>query len=116
MRVNDLSKALCGPLESDASERDYILSLDVPAEGIKNLAGLIDNITPEVNGKSSIMHSSPFLLKLSSSMNRHSMPFEQADIWVPSLNRHDGVSYDPKCRLMFAGCTNKSEYKNGNKL
>eukprot|EP00551_Chaetoceros_affinis_P011070 CAMPEP_0203664212 /NCGR_PEP_ID=MMETSP0090-20130426/1667_1 /ASSEMBLY_ACC=CAM_ASM_001088 /TAXON_ID=426623 /ORGANISM="Chaetoceros affinis, Strain CCMP159" /LENGTH=781 /DNA_ID=CAMNT_0050527375 /DNA_START=22 /DNA_END=2367 /DNA_ORIENTATION=+ len=50
-------------------------------------------------GKSSILHSSPFLSKVMSYIKRHNVPFEHVDVWVPN---YQGNSKS-KCILGFAG-------------
>jgi hypothetical protein len=51
-------------------------------------------------GKSSILHSSPFLNKVVSYIKRHNVPFEHVDVWVPNFQ---GGSGNSKCILGFAG-------------
>ena len=50
-------------------------------------------------GKSSILHSSPFLSKVISYIKRHNVPFEHVDVWVPNLQGNS----NSKCILGFAG-------------
>jgi len=59
----------------------------------------------EVNGKSSILHAAPFLAKVVSYMQRHNVPFEHIDAWVPSFVAGDASTLDGEqpCRLCFAG-------------
>lgn len=59
----------------------------------------------EVNGKSSILHAAPFLAKVVSYMQRHNVPFEHIDAWVPSFVAGDSSTVDGEqpCRLCFAG-------------
>lgn len=58
----------------------------------------------DVNGKSSLLHSAPFLAKVTTYLQRHAVPFEHVDLWVPSFVG-DGTegSNPPACRLCFAG-------------
>jgi len=58
----------------------------------------------DVNGKSSLLHSAPFLAKVTTYLQRHAVPFEHVDLWVPSFVG-DGTegSSPPACRLCFAG-------------
>jgi len=58
----------------------------------------------EYSEKSSLLHSAPFLAKATSYLQRHSVPFEHIDLWVPSFvpneDNSDGLS---SCRLCYAG-------------
>jgi hypothetical protein len=62
------------------------------------------NSAIELNGKSSLLHSAPFLSKAVAYLQRHSVPFEHMDLWVPSFV---GGSQDEQqrtaCRLCYAG-------------
>jgi hypothetical protein len=53
-----------------------------------------------VNGKSSLLHSAPFLIKVTAYLQRHSVPFEHIDVWVPSFVPG---SEGGECRLCYAG-------------
>ena len=58
----------------------------------------------DINGKSSLLHSAPFLAKTISYIERHNIPFEHVDIWVPSFVAGDDPNGAPSsCRLCFAG-------------
>lgn len=58
----------------------------------------------EINGKSSLLHSAPFLAKMMAYMQRHNVPFEHVDLWVPSFVPSDDPSSSPSnCRLCYAG-------------
>lgn len=48
----------------------------------------------------------PFLGRITQYMQRHSVPFEHVDAWVPSFVNSQGgqVGGDQRCRLCFAGC------------
>jgi hypothetical protein len=48
------------------------------------------------------MQNAPFLGKMISYMQRHAIPFEHVDAWVPSFVPVQGSS-ETKCRLCFAG-------------
>lgn len=63
---------------------------------------LLDDSVHDIDsvGKSSVLHRSPFLTKILSYMKRYNVPFEHADIWVPSY-QDNGCG---KCVLEFAGC------------
>lgn len=51
-------------------------------------------------GKSSVLHSSPFLNKVMAYIKRHNVPFEHVDVWVPNAGNDTGVGNI----LGFAGC------------
>jgi hypothetical protein len=55
----------------------------------------------DVNGKSSLLHSAPFLSKAISYLQRHMVPFEHMDLWVPSFV--NGAADESSCRLCYAG-------------
>lgn len=58
----------------------------------------------DINGKSSLLHSAPFLSKVLAYMQRHNVPFEHVDLWVPSfIPTEEHVSAPANCRLCFAG-------------
>lgn len=64
----------------------------------------------DINGKSSLLHSAPFLAKTVAYIQRHNIPFEHVDLWVPSFVPND----DPNgaasnCRLCFAGSATVDE-------
>jgi hypothetical protein len=58
----------------------------------------------DFNGKSSLLHSAPFLSKVTTYVQRHGVPFEHVDVWVPSFVG-DGaqVADHASCRLCYAG-------------
>ena len=64
-------------------------------------------ITGSERGRSSYQHASPFLSKVICYLQRHNMPFEHVDAWVPSFvpseNNVANGGTDSKCRLCFAG-------------
>jgi len=71
------------------------------------LAILADDKAPsaiDVNGKSSLLHSAPFLSKAIAYLQRHMVPFEHMDLWVPSFvsGSHDEQQRN-SCRLCYAG-------------
>jgi hypothetical protein len=53
----------------------------------------------ETIGKSSTLHSSPFLVKVMDYIKRHNVPFEHVDIWVPNFHGNG----NSECILGFAG-------------
>lgn len=59
----------------------------------------------DMNGKSSLLHSAPFLAKAMAYMHRHNVPFEHVDLWVPSFvpNENDTNGDQTSCRLCYAG-------------
>eukprot|EP00934_Nitzschia_sp_Nitz4_P001292 Nitzschia sp. Nitz4//scaffold42_size132992//106422//108774//NITZ4_003417-RA/size132992-augustus-gene-0.119-mRNA-1//-1//CDS//3329551772//1292//frame0 len=62
------------------------------------------NAHSDINGKSSLLHSAPFLAKTIAYMQRHNVPFEHVDLWVPSFVPSEDPSSSPSsCRLCFAG-------------
>jgi len=92
----------------NSSETDELLSLlidDIPSINNNGPGGTNNDMSLEMNGKSSVLHSSPFLHKISAYIKRRNIPFEQADVWVPSLTAGDSQNAEPKCRLNFAGST-----------
>ena len=69
------------------------------------LAILAEDKSPnaiDVNGKSSLLHSAPFLSKAISYLQRHMVPFEHMDLWVPSFV-NGSVDDQNSCRLCYAG-------------
>lgn len=57
----------------------------------------------ELNGKSTLLHSAPFLSKVVVYVQRHNVPFEHIDLWVPSFVPSAQGEQDPTCRLCYAG-------------
>ncbi|GAX28508.1 hypothetical protein FisN_12Hh127 [Fistulifera solaris] len=55
--------------------------------------------------KTSLLHSAPFLAKATTYMQRHGIPFEHIDIWVPSYVPAEGSTDEDmtSCRLCYAG-------------
>ena len=80
-----------------------LLSDDIPNTNMDMSSS--DDMKFEINGKSSVLHVSPFLEMVSSYIKRRNMPFEQIDLWVPSLTPDEGHNAETKCRLNFAGST-----------
>jgi hypothetical protein len=56
----------------------------------------------DINGKSSQLHAAPFLSKSIAYIQRHSIPFEHIDLWVPSFVP-GSESDQTSCRLCYAG-------------
>jgi len=91
-------------LEDDFDEQQEILQL--LAEEAKEVGNT------DINGKSNLLHSAPFLSKTVSYMQRHNVPFEHVDVWVPSFVPNEeppigGASQG--CRLCFAGSATLDE-------
>jgi hypothetical protein len=55
----------------------------------------------DYNGKSSSLHSAPFLSKVIAYLQRHAVPFEHVDLWVPSFVEQP--TGETTCRLCYAG-------------
>jgi hypothetical protein len=64
-----------------------------------------ESLAMDMNGKSSLLHSAPFLAKTVSYLQRHNVPFEHVDLWVPSFVPTGGVEMNAgeACRLCYAG-------------
>ena len=64
-----------------------------------------DSLALDMNGKSSLLHSAPFLAKTISYLQRHNVPFEHVDLWVPSFVPSNGAEMNSgeACRLCYAG-------------
>mmetsp|Transcript_56651 Transcript_56651/g.137656 ORF Transcript_56651/g.137656 Transcript_56651/m.137656 type:complete len:855 (-) Transcript_56651:2968-5532(-) len=100
----------------ESSELDELLTFDMPSdpdddfderkEVLQLLADEAKNTTGshDINGKSSLLHSAPFLAKTVAYLQRHNVPFEHLDVWVPSFVPNGDVDTSPNsCRLCFAG-------------
>mmetsp|Transcript_4570 Transcript_4570/g.8894 ORF Transcript_4570/g.8894 Transcript_4570/m.8894 type:complete len:657 (-) Transcript_4570:292-2262(-) len=89
--------------------------ISMSGDGDELLALLGDNFldvggpAPElsdVNSKSSMLHAAPFLAKVVAYLQRHNVPFEHIDAWVPSFVAGEGAAgegSEQPCRLCFAG-------------
>jgi hypothetical protein len=42
-------------------------------------------IAIDASERSSLLHSAPFLAKVTAYLQRHSVPFEHIDLWAPSF-------------------------------
>jgi hypothetical protein len=98
-------------IERTAAEARAISSGDVASLGDamedEMINMLVDeaaqNYSPlDLNGKSSLLHSAPFLAKITAYLQRHNVPFEHIDVWVPSYVGEGGDQ--STCRLCYAGC------------
>jgi hypothetical protein len=93
-------------LDGDFTDKpaDLNNSLDFHDEGFDDF---------DMIGKSSILHSSPFLNKIMAYIKRHNVPFEHVDVWVPNIGsnaNHENV-------LGFAGCaTSETEIPSTGKV
>eukprot|EP00560_Eucampia_antarctica_P001229 CAMPEP_0197834302 /NCGR_PEP_ID=MMETSP1437-20131217/21946_1 /TAXON_ID=49252 ORGANISM="Eucampia antarctica, Strain CCMP1452" /NCGR_SAMPLE_ID=MMETSP1437 /ASSEMBLY_ACC=CAM_ASM_001096 /LENGTH=654 /DNA_ID=CAMNT_0043438877 /DNA_START=278 /DNA_END=2242 /DNA_ORIENTATION=- len=84
----------------------YFLDDNVGCEYPNSLGGMSPHqLSAELNGKSSMLHSSPFMRRITAYMKRHKVPFEHVDVWVPSFvpNDEPNATSDSNCRLCFAG-------------
>jgi hypothetical protein len=58
--------------------------------------------TMDLNGRSSLLYSAPFLAKMTADLQRHDVPFEHIDVWVTSF--FEGSEGDPASGgLFYAG-------------
>ncbi len=94
-------------IENDLDEQKEILQL-LTEEA--NQIGSTD-----INGKSSLLHSAPFLAKTVAYLKRHDVPFEHAELWVPSFVPQANAGAPASgaastCRLCFAGSATVDEY------
>mmetsp|Transcript_5226 Transcript_5226/g.7563 ORF Transcript_5226/g.7563 Transcript_5226/m.7563 type:complete len:474 (+) Transcript_5226:1-1422(+) len=90
----------------------HVLNSDDPehAEEMLSLlaekSGLDSKGTPGANAgsKSSMLTSAPFLSKVIMYLERHNVPFEHVDLWVPSfIPDPDSIDGGTICRLCHAG-------------
>jgi len=91
-------------IENDLEEQKEILQL-LTEEA--NQIGSTD-----INGKSSLLHSAPFLAKTVLHLKRHDVPFEHVELWVPSFVPQSGETTNgasSNCRLCFAGSATVDE-------
>jgi len=92
-----------------AEARSFGPSGDTSVDGVEDdISALLaeEKYSPlDVNGKSSLLHSAPFLAKVTSYLHRHNAPFEHVDLWVPSFVCGDGgvAGEQSVCRLCYAG-------------
>jgi hypothetical protein len=94
-------------------EKAYVLGASEPGDDLKDFEGLLDvlaedhslDFSTDFREKSALMQSAPFLSKVTTYLQRHSVPFEHVDLWVPSYVPADGSAADPSndCRLCYAG-------------
>merc|ERR1719162_346031 len=94
-------------LENDFDEQKEILQL------LTDEATQVG--TTDINGKSSLLHSAPFLAKTVAYLKRHDVPFEHVELWVPSfVSQENGgttaAGTSSNCRLCFAGSATVDEY------
>jgi hypothetical protein len=75
----------------------------------------VEMATPGCNETSSLTQSAPFLSKVVSYIERHQVPFEHVDLWVPSFvptGSDPNNSSSTSCRLCYAGsATAETEIK-----
>ena len=92
-------------IENDLDEQKEILQL------LTEEANQIG--TTDINGKSSLLHSAPFLAKTVVHLKRYDVPFEHIELWVPSFVPQSNGGNSPgnttMCRLCFAGSATVDE-------
>ena len=97
----EAAAAILGADGTDAEDMLALLNDKSLFESAKS-SGIPDDFA----GKSSLLHSAPFLSKAIVYMQRHNIPFEHVDLWVPSFVPSSDASGDggTTCRLCYAGC------------
>jgi hypothetical protein len=82
---------------NDGDETEMIMSFLSERKG--------ESLAMDMNGKSSLLHSAPFLAKTITYIQRHNVPFEHVDLWVPSFVPASGEAANTgeACRLCYAG-------------
>jgi hypothetical protein len=98
----DAGKALSSVTDAVTTESDELI-LAQRQKRQRGIAGVAVVQTP------SRLQPPPFLGRLLNYMQRHSVPFEYLDAWVPSFVNGGNQGAQPgvpqqKCRLCFAGC------------
>ena len=84
---------------AEIDEKDFEREMLVMLAEDKNLG-----IVLAVHEQSSLLHSAPFLAKITSHLMRYSVPFEHVDLWVPSfVPGDDSQGGNTACRLCYAG-------------
>jgi hypothetical protein len=101
-----------------SQEEDLLFLLDdnVGCEYPETLGGMSPlQLSANMNGKSSMLHSSPFMSRIVAYMKRHKVQFEHVDVWVPSFVPNDNATSndDTKCRLCFAGSATSDKEMTG---
>jgi len=78
---------------------------DIEKEILTMLSGENPGIALDTAEQSSLLHSAPFLAKVTSFLQRHCVPFEHVDLWVPSFvpGESEQEGSDTSCRLCYAG-------------
>jgi hypothetical protein len=101
------AEGVMGMEGADENEQREMLSL--LAEEAKN------GVHSDINGKSSLLHSAPFLSKTIAYLRRHNVPFEHVDLWVPSFVPMEDISgvAPSNCRLCYAGSATVEEVVGG---
>jgi len=91
--------AVASALGADVSDSEEMLSLLIGKSVKEGKAGI------DTTGRSSLLHSAPFLSKAISYMQRHHVMFEHIDLWVPSFvpNGDQNTDGGTSCRLCYAG-------------
>lgn len=101
MERTDADERVVGAVNMAAAEhKDVEKEMLTLLSNDKHLGAVLDS-----NEQSSLLHSAPFLAKVTSYLQRHSVPFEHCDLWVPSFvpsQSVDGAEVTT-CRLCYAG-------------
>ena len=86
-------------IKDDKAAENDLLSLIGGGDDFRDVGSL------DFSDKTSLLHSAPFLAKATSYLQRHSVPFEHLDLWVPSFVPGEGAADDgmTSCRLCYAG-------------
>ena len=98
------AEGVLGMEADDEDEQREMLSL--LAEEAKH------GVHSDINGKSSLLHSAPFLAKTIAYLRRHNVSFEHVDLWVPSFVPMDdsvATAAPNNCRLCYAGSATVEE-------
>lgn len=98
-----LSQDSMNPDQGVFIERSASLSAESDVDEIVKLLSSRETGQSTAMGKARRLQSSPFLGKTIAYMQRHCIPFEHVDAWVPSfVPDQDGP--ESNCRLCYAGC------------
>lgn len=101
MEKTDADERVVGAVDTAAAEhRDVEKEMLSMLANDKNLGAALDS-----SEQSSLLHSAPFLAKVTSYLQRHNVPFEHCDLWVPSFVPGEGTDGNEvtTCRLCYAG-------------
>jgi len=84
-----------------AIEDAHMDDKEIEREILNMLSGEKNFVSLDTTEQSSLLHSAPFLAKVTSYLQRHNVPFEHIDLWVPSFVPGDDA--ETACRLCYAG-------------